>query len=380
MNKVQKVLNDFVEKNLTVGASLLIYKSGREIFFGYAGKRDSNAAAHFDRDTIMLMYSMTKVVTAAAIMTLVDQKVLKPETPVYEFIPEYRDLQIIRPDGRLEPVSQPLTIHHLLTMTSGIPYPSIQPANDDNVSPYYIRAMQECKNMKELSTLEFARLIASCPLCFQPGERWLYGLSADVLGGVIVAATGMELGDYMKKILFDPLDMQDTFFHVPEEKKDRLATLYNVDENGNFYPRRETFGFADQGDIKLEMGGAGLYSTLDDFMKFGEMLRLDGKGIISKESVQLMRKNHLTPNQLATFSETDSGYGYGYLVRCLIDEKKNHEYRESLGSFGWNGMGGTTLRIDPVREMTVVFGIQRVPPKHELFIPRLMQAIADELA
>ena len=128
------------------------------------------------------------------------------------------------------------------------------------------------------------------------------------------------------------------------------------------------------------MGGAGLYSTLDDFMKFGEMLRLDGKGIISKESVQLMCKNHLTPTQLATFSETDSGYGYGYLVRCLIDEKKNNEYRESLGSFGWNGMGGTTLRIDPAREMTVVFGIQRVPPEHELLIPRLMQAIADELA
>lgn len=373
MHRLQQLLNQFVDRGMAAGVSLLINQRGQEAFFGYAGKQDLNSSAPFDRDTIMLMFSMTKVVTAAAIMTLIDKGDLTPETPVYEFIPEYRYLKVARPDNTLEDVKRPLTIHDLLTMTSGIPYPG----GHDFVSACYGRVMSELSDPGSLTTLDMARLIARCPLCFQPGEHWMYGLSCEVLGGVIVAATGMELGAYMKKALFDPLGMKDASFQVPEDKHSRLATLYNVDKQGRFSVREDLYGFGALDKTRVEMGGAGLYATVDDFMKFGEMLRLEGAGVLSPEAVRLMARNHLTPDQMVDFGEKGSGYGYGYLVRTLMDQDKNEKYREQAGSFGWNGMGGTSLRIDPAREMTVVLGIQRVPPEHDDFIPPLMQTVAE---
>ena len=144
--------------------------------------------------------------------------------------------------------------------------------------------------------------------------------------------------------------------------------------DGSFAPRAEALGYG-LDNSRVEMGGAGLFSTLDDFMVFGEMLRQDGAGILSPASIQRMRQNQLTENQLSTFWDAPHGYGFGYLVRTLVDESKNGQYRERAGSFGWNGMAGTTLRIDPARELTVVFGTQRVPSGSGQLLPQLMQAV-----
>ena len=368
MHPIQSLLNRFIEEKQAAGVSALIMKDGKEAFFGCAGLRRLDAPDAFDRDTIMLMYSMTKPVTAAAIMTLIDRGLLTPDTPVSEFIPEYRDIQVLRADGTLEPANTPLTIHHLLTMTSGIPYPG----EGVSVMPWYVRAMQGIKDPASLTTLDLARLIAACPLCFHPGEKWLYGLSAEVLGAVVEAAAGMTLGEYMKKTLFDPLGMKDTFFRVPDEKQHRLATIYARNDQNCLTPTTELFGFA-LDDSQVEMGGGGLYSTLDDFARFGEMLRNEGAGLISPESVRLMTRNHLTEAQLPTYYGSADGYGYGYLVRSLMDETKNANFCEKNGCFGWNGMAGTTLRMDPARRLTVVFGVQRV--SYNVLISRLMQAI-----
>jgi len=364
---IQKVLDQFVETGAAAGTSLLLYKDGKEVFFGCAGRLAMDHPSPFDRDAIMRMFSMTKVVTAAAIMTLVDQGLLSVDDPVSRFIPEYANLQVAQPDGTLTPADKPLTIRHLLTMTSGIPYPG----GSDVVSQAYAREMAGF-DRSNATTLDMARIIARCPLCFHPGDEWRYGLSADVLGAVIVAVTGMELGEYMKKTFFDPLGMVDTAFGVPAEKKHRVATLYNVSPEGEFLSRPlENLGFSS----KVEMGGAGLYSTLDDFAKFGEMLRLGGKGILSEKSVREMSSNHLTGKQMETFWETNIGYGYGYLVRTVIDETLNTLHAEPNGAFGWNGMAGTTLRIDPAFGLTVVYGIQRVPANHDDFIPPVLQAV-----
>ena len=154
----------------------------------------------------------------------------------------------------------------------------------------------------------------------------------------------------------------------------RAATLYHYVADGSFAPRAEALGYG-LDDSRVEMGGAGLFSTLDDFMAFGEMLRQGGAGILSPASIQRMRQNQLTENQLSTFWDAPHGYGFGYLVRTLMDESKNGQYRERVGSFGWNGMAGTTLRIDPARELTVVFGTQRVPSGSGQLLPQLMQAV-----
>lgn len=375
MHPIQAFLHSIVETGQVAGASALVYQNGREIFFGCAGQRDLASGAPFARDTVMRMFSMTKVVTAAATLKLFEQNILGPETPVAAILPEYAHMNVLMPDGALRPARTELTIHHLLTMTSGIPYPDA-PAP---IPQMYEEQLAALGDMRACSTREFVRAIARCPLCFDPGEAWLYGLSADVLGGVIVAATGMELGDFLKKTFFAPLGMADTGFSLGASQAARAATLYHCAADGTLAPRAAALGYG-LDESRVEMGGAGLFSTLDDFMAFGEMLRQDGAGILSPTSVRQMRANRLTANQLATFGGAADGYGFGYLVRTLMDEGKNARFRERAGSFGWNGMAGTTLRIDPARGLTVVFGMQRVPSASDQILPALMRAASAAIA
>ena len=375
MHPIQAFLHSIVETGQVAGASALVYQNGREIFFGCAGQRDLASGAPFARDTVMRMFSMTKVVTAAATLKLFEQNILGPETPVAAILPEYAHMNVLMPDGALRPARTELTIHHLLTMTSGIPYPDA-PAP---IPQMYEEQLAALGDMRACSTREFVRAIARCPLCFDPGEAWLYGLSADVLGGVIVAATGMELGNFLKKTFFAPLGMADTGFSLGASQAARAATLYHCAADGTLAPHAAALGYG-LDESRVEMGGAGLFSTLDDFMAFGEMLRQDGAGILSPASVRQMRANRLTANQLATFGGAADGYGFGYLVRTLMDEGKNARFRERAGSFGWNGMAGTTLRIDPARGLTVVFGMQRVPSASDQILPALMRAASAAIA
>lgn len=374
MERIQQLLDSFVEKHMAVGTSVLICKDGQEAFYGQAGKRHQEEDTPFDRDTIMLMYSMTKVVTAVAAMTLMDKGIFTPDTPVYEFIPEYKTLQVAQDDGTLQPAATPLTIHHLLTMTSGIPYPD----QDNVVTRAYMRMLAQNPDMSRMTTLNMTRQIAGCPLHFNPGEHWRYGLSADVLGGVIIAATGLELGEYMRQTIFDPLGMHDTHFRVPAEKQNRVAGLYHAHGDGTFSPYTQLYTVPGVEQSQVELGGGGLYSTLDDFARFGEMLRKGGEGILSPESFRMMTSNQLSDALLEEFWDYRSGgYGYGYLVRTLLETGVAPDHKERIGAFGWNGMGGTSLRIDPARGLTVVYGIQRVPSNHNDFLPPLMQTVAD---
>ena len=371
MHPIQAFLHDIVETGQVTGAAALVRQGGKELFFGSAGLRDLTAGAPFSRDTVMRMFSMSKIVTAAAVLKLCVRNILAPETPVAAILPEYAHMNVLMPDGTLRPARTKLTIQHLLTMTSGIPYPDAAPAPIPQMYEEHLAALGD---MHACTTRDFVRAIAKCPLCFDPGETWLYGLSADVLGGVISAATGMELGDFLKKTFFAPLGMADTGFSLGASQAARAATLYSYVADGSFAPRAKALGYG-LDDSRVEMGGAGLFSTLDDFMAFGEMLRQNGAGILSPVSIQRMRQNQLTEGQLSTFWDAPNGYGFGYLVRTLVDESKNGQYRECAGSFGWNGMAGTTLRIDPARELTVVFGTQRVPSGSGQLLPQLMQAV-----
>ena len=159
---IQKVLDQFVETGAAAGTSVLVYKDGKEVFFGGAGKLDITKPAPFGRGAIMRMFSMTKVVTAASIMTLVDQGLLSVNDPVSKYIPEFADMKVAQADGTLVPADKPLTIRHLLTMTSGIPYPG----GSDVVSQAYIKEASKV-DWNNATTLDMARAIARCPLCFQ---------------------------------------------------------------------------------------------------------------------------------------------------------------------------------------------------------------------
>ena len=357
--KYQEILDGYVRDGHCAGCAVLLYKDGKELAYAASGVQAFDRPDPFDRKTVMLMYSMTKVVTAAAVMTLWDKGLLTPETAVCDVIPEFSDQKVAAPDGSLRRAENVLRVKHLLTMTSGIPYHW-----DGGVAGDRIREMLadlETLEPEKVTTLELVRRIGQCPLMFEPGTGYLYGLSADVLGGIVVALTGMELRDYLKQTIFEPLGMTDTAFRVLPHMENRLARKYNRDENGTFTPSDIYMGIPaiDRSPV-IDMGGSGLYSTVDDFMKFGEMLRCGGMGIIREETVREMAKNQLPECISADYIRNNGGFGYGYLVRSLTDPSLDG-LGEGIGSFGWGGMAGTDLRIDPARGYTMVWGVQRFP-------------------
>lgn len=357
--KYQEILDSFVQSGKAAGCAVLLYKDGKELAYAASGVRDLDLPDPFDRKTVMLMYSMTKVVTAAAVMTLWDKGLLTPETAVSEIIPEFADLMVSDGNNGLKKAENILRVKHLLTMTSGIPYHWDGGAAGERVRTMF--AELEAMPAEKVTTLELVRRIGQCPVMFEPGTQYLYGLSADVLGGIVAALTGMELRDYMKKTFFEPLGMTDTAFRVLPHMQSRLARKYNVDENGTYTPSDIYMGIhaIDRSPV-ADMGGSGLFSTIDDFMKFGEMLRVGGMGIIREETVREMTKNQLPECISADYIGHNSGSGYGYLVRSLVDPSMDRS-GEGLGAFGWGGMAGTDLRMDPARGYTLVWGVQRFP-------------------
>ncbi len=389
---VLDTLKSFVEKKLAAGASALVTAEGKEEIFRCAGQADLQSRRPFARDAILRMYSTTKPMTATAVMTLVEEKVFSLDMPISRFLPEWKDVKVcVVRDGKaqLEPARREITVFDLLTMTSGIPYPADGPEEDPvlkEVTRYYGKAFRHIAAQealgKRVSTREVVRMMAGCPLCFHPGERWKYGFSADVLGALIVAATGKELGVYLKEKILDPLHMTDTGFNVPKEKHIRIAPIYVPGKNGLVRkPKKRELDMVGEGGF--ESGGGGLFSTVYDYTRFARMLlnrgELDGVRILQPETVDMMTRNQLTEIQrLGCTWADEKGYGYGFQMRVMMDPSQS-SIRESIGSFGWNGLAGVSMRIDPIRRTTLLFGIQRIPPSHELFIPDLTAAVEKEL-
>lgn len=314
-------------------ASLL--RNGREVYDYEAGYADLAARRPFSRDTLCHMFSVSKPVMAAALLTLAEAGRLSLSDPVSRFIPSFAGQQVAvaRPDGAiaLEPVRRPVTLYDLMTMTSGLPYPGGERA--DPVMAEVNRAYQALHRRMQAdeddgrpwSTLEYIEQIAACPLCFQPGADWLYGLSCDVLGAVIEAASGMTLGQYLRQSILEPLGMDDTFFLAPPSKRARVAAIY-TDSPGGLIPWQDTgVGFRMIDNPRFQSGGAGLISTIDDYGCFGQMLldrgRLGGRQLLQPHTVEDMTSAHLTEAQRARYRAFNSGdelgYSYGYMVRVM---------------------------------------------------------------
>jgi CubicO group peptidase (beta-lactamase class C family) len=300
---------------------------------------------------------MSKPVTSAAVLTLADKGLLSLDDRVEKFIPGFGGI----------------TIRHLLTMTSGIPYFGGGPdaATQKAYKELSERFIADEKRGAYWSTLELTREIAKCPVCFEPGRKWMYGLGIDVAGAVVCVVTGMELGDYMKEVLFDPLGMRDTSFLVPPEKQNRVLGIYT---DGLEPWAGDGIYMTNCG--RAQFGGAGLHSTIDDYMKFARMLLHGGDGILSEKAVAEMHTQQLTREQMEGHDWVDEkGYGYGLAVRVMIDPEHS-DYDEAPGAFGWNGMTGVSVRIDQARDTAALFFTQRVPPNHADYLPAFAREVA----
>lgn len=349
-----------------IGAAICILERGKIIYRNEYGYADQEKQIPMKPDSIFRCYSMTKPITSVAVMILIERGLLSLCDPASRYLPGFQNQKVYTPDG-LVPVEREVTIMDLTNMTAGVCYPDASfPAGDymEKVQQEYYQEIQEGK---VITTYDLANRIGRQPLAFQPGTRWLYSFCADVLGAIVEVVSGKRYSDFLKEEIFLPLEMVDTDFYVPEEKRDRFMQFYQyMPETKTMEPCTWQHLCLSHMHLKkpdFESGGAGLVSTIDDYAKFAEMMMNGGiyknNRILSRKTIQRMTQNQLTEKQIESIDWTElKGYGYGSLMRQMI----HPESAESLGTkgeYGWDGWLGSYLAIDPEEELAIIYVIQK---------------------
>ncbi|WP_026560042.1 serine hydrolase domain-containing protein [Bacillus sp. J37] len=363
-NQIKKALRKSLDNQDIAGANLLVLKRGEEIFYHEDGFADIEANKPILRDSIFRLYSMTKPVTAAAAMILVERGEIDLNEPVSQFLDGFK-YQMVEKNGKLITVEREVTLHDLLSMTSGLVY-----GGDDQAGQGTAAVFEEIDRKllgdSPLSTIEAMNKLGKVPLAFQPGSSWQYGTSSDVLGAVIEVVSGQKFGEFLRKELFDPLQMNDTGFWLPEEKRSRLVKTYtNSEEGGLELYTGNHLGIIHHMDRNpaFESGGAGLVSTVDDYAKFAKMLMnqgtLEGTQLLRPKTVSFLTSATLNTEQQKGFDLWGQrGYSYGNFMRVLTDPSQSASIG-SLGEYGWDGWLGCYFINCPKENLTFLFMMQK---------------------
>ncbi len=362
-SNLKRKMRENFERKRAANACIRIMRDGECCFEYFDGCADLEKQTPLTSKSIYRMYSMSKPVTMTALMQLYERGLVYPEDTLDTFFPEFKDMKVAveREDGTVDYVKQerPITIKHLYTMTSGISYPGDEDAGARAVASIYANHPNE-----DYDVITGTKWLAKeAALSFQPGAKWKYGFSHDVIGAVISKVSGMTLGEYMKRNIFDPLGMEDTGFYVPAEKHDRFVTAYDY-EGGEYVSLADNPEFTQEylAPNMFESGGGGLVSTLDDYSRFCEMLlgggEYKGVRILGRKTVEMMSTNQINREQTKTFSWHDRGYGYGVGMRVHM---RPWLINGTEGEFGWDGFMGTWMAVDPGEGMTVVYLQNMVP-------------------
>lgn len=367
--KLQNLLDKFVEEYKTPGVDCMVYQNHKPLFRYYAGKRDIENNLPTDGNEIYMIYSMSKLVTCTAALQLLEQSKYILNDPVSKYLPEFSKMKIdhtilasqhtITTTGIVgESTSSanvvsyaenPITVKHLFTMTAGLDYGIAD------------EAITTALSQGKTSTLDLVKAMGNKVLHFEPGTHFEYSLCHDVLGGLIEVWSGQKFGDYVKEHIFEPLGMKDTFFTMPKEEslRSRLAARYAFDENHipTRLPMENPFVFTEE----YESGGAGLFSTTEDYAIFLDALACDGVGksgarILANTTIDLMKTNQLGETHLEAieFKTLRPGYGYGLGVRTHIDRAKSGSL-SPLGEFGWDGAGGAFAMVDTKNNLSLTY-------------------------
>lgn len=360
---IDNLINKSISAGEYAGASLLVIKDGEELCCKVYGEADMEQHIPVQRDTIFHLYSMSKPVTAVAVMKLYEQGKIDLQAEVGTYLPCFKNNTVWT--GSIEvPANRDITVWDCLNMTSGIPYPGSETESGRRMDEVFRWLIARREAGETVTTMDWMEEVAKVPLVFHPGEQWMYGFSADVLGAVVEAASGKRFSKFLKEEIFEPLGMKDTGFFVPEEKKHRFAVSYENWTDGALRPfTRSHLGEYYQPDVAFESGGAGLVSTMDDYAKFARMLlnngSFNGTSILNPETVALMSRNYLTEVQRIGYNwDSVHGYGYGCLMRCLED-KTAAQTCGDIGEYGWDGWTGNYVTINPEKNMVLLFFVQR---------------------
>lgn len=391
--KLQSVMEQSVKDCEVAGVNLLVEKDGEEICYCQAGMADREENRPISRDTIFRLYSQSKPVTAAAAMILMERGQLDLCQPVSDFLPAYEKQYYCMEDGsigedaaggsnkekvsqkdgaqaEIRPVMQPMRVFDLLRMTSGLVYADELTVAGKQTGEVFDKIDKQLYTKDAMTTREIADALGGCTLAYEPGSSWRYGTSADVLGAVVEVVSGMKFGDFLEKELFAPLKMKDTAFWVPEEKQGRMAAVYEtVKEQGKKSLIRydgNNLGIRNRMDLApaFESGGAGLASTLDDYMRFSRMLMqggtLDGVQILKPATVKYMIGGELMEHQQTAFNKWIGleGFSYGNLMR-VCKQPARTGYIAGEGEYGWDGWLGVYFANFPKEKMTILMGTQK---------------------
>ena len=380
----------YVDDGRLPGWSLAVARDGEIAHSSTYGWADIEAKRPLEGDAIFRIASMTKPICGVAAMILWEEGLFELRDHVKWHIPSFADQKVFRSGSttnpRLDPVTEPMEMWHLFTHTAGLTYGFMY---SHSVDQMYRNAGFEWGTPPDKDLAGICDMLASLPLLFQPGTEWNYSMSIDVLGRVVEVLSGMSLGEFMKKRIFDPLGMTDTAFFVPEDKTDRLAALYVMNPADRKAMRLDAMAGGATRKPLAEMGGGGLVSTMSDYMKFAMMLRnggeLGGVRILSPRTVSYMASNHLPDGADLSefgrplFAETAfDGVGFGLTMSITLDPVKA-KVPGSVGDFGWGGAFSTIFTVDPAEDLVYLFMTQLMPSSAHPIRPQFKQLVHQAL-
>ena len=384
------------------GAQVLVWRRGDLSYFRWAGYRDLERGLPIEEDTIFRIYSMTKPIVSVALLMLLEEGRFRLDTPASEFIPKFADLDVFAGvdeqtgEMQTEGCKKPVTIHQLLTHTSGLTYE--MHAEQHPVAKLYKQSSAE---RAPLSLEGMVDHLLNFPLAYQPGTRWHYSVSTDVCARLVEIISGQPIDRFLQERIFGPLGMRDTGYHVPPQELSRLAELYSIADcfDPNLTPENLEKAWQSGGQLQplnsfepeiykaphnCLRGGHGLVSTALDYLKFARMLLQYGKWererLLSHKTVELMRVNHLSSDffPLEIRNNPLKGEGWGLGVSVNLDPAQSMSLG-SQGSYGWAGLASTKFLIDPQEELILIQMGQLIPPPEHLFFQYLRNAVYQAL-
>ena len=356
-DQITDILAAAVEEKQCAGITVLVRRHGEEILYTQAGMADLEKRNPVQRDSIFRLYSQSKPVTAAATMLLVERGLIDLMDGVDKYLPGFRNPRVVDAQGNITPAYRAPWIMELLGMTAGLCYPDADPAGQF-AARVFEDAHAQIASGGGIPTVEFMNSLGEQPLAFQPGTHWRYSTCADVLGAVIEVVTGKRFGDFLREELFELLNMVDTAFWVPEEKRDRFVTCYKRTPDGlkPWLDMNLACGVYDR-DPAFESGGAGLVSTLEDYSHFADMLMnkgmYQGKRILSPKSVEFLTSPQLNDTVRRDLWDSLDGYSYGKLMR-ICTEPERMAGLAVKGEYGWDGWLGSYFCNMPAEGITIL--------------------------
>lgn len=370
LTAIDTYLQGWIDKGVAAGMVTLTARHGKIVHTSTLGHKDLATGEPMALDTIFRIFSMTKPVTAVAMMILHDRGLWSPEDPIAKHLPAFTGANVF---GGLDGDGAPIliaadhepTLRELLTHTAGLTY-GREPMGG-------LEALYEAANVWGSASLtDMAARLGALPLAYQPGTKWIYSLAMDVQGTIIEKLSGKSLPDFMREEIFAPLGMVDTAFHTPPEKRARLATLYRSSSSRGLVPLPFNPLLPDhEAPPALASGGGGLVSTVGDYARFAQMLlnrgQLDGRRIISEQAASLMMTNQLSDEMLAQgwgvgHQQIRPGFGYGFNGVVFTDPQEAG-IPVGHGTYHWDGAAGTWFWVDPENDLLFVGMVQLLSEK-----------------